>query len=139
MVRARQRTQAILLSIFAATRAGFGDRAAIADELAHQPPLVVPDARDTWAAQFPDKCASVSPAATIKGGRGAGNESHALHWWCRSARGHPKAARVTSFVVFKAARTGQGRKRMIQVRFNMSVPRARVLENASTRRERSER
>ena len=51
MVRARQRTQAILLlSILAATRAGFGDRAAIADELAHQPPLVVPDARDTWAA-----------------------------------------------------------------------------------------
>ena len=74
MVRARQRTQAILLSIFAATRAGFGDRAAIADELAHQPPLVVPDARDTWAAQFPRKCASASPAATIKGGRGAGKD-----------------------------------------------------------------
>merc|ERR1712147_199236 len=88
MVRARQRTQAILLSIFAATRAGFGDRAAIADELAHQPPLVVSDARDTWAAQFPEKCASASPAASVKGGRGAGNESHALHWWCRSALAH---------------------------------------------------
>ena len=32
----------------------------------------------------------------------------------------------------------QGRKRVIQVRFNMSVPRARVPEKASTRRERSE-
>ena len=109
MVRARAPpmiARAILLAIFTTTRAGFGDRAAIADELAHQPPLVVPVAQDTWAAQFPEKCASASPAATIKGGRGAGNESHALHWWCRSARGHQKAARVTSFVVFKAARTG---------------------------------
>ena len=33
----------------------------------------------------------------------------------------------------------QGRKRVIQRRFNMSVPRARVPEKASTRRERSER
>ena len=33
----------------------------------------------------------------------------------------------------------QGRKRVIQVRFNVSVPRARVPEKASTRRERSER
>ena len=35
-------------------------------------------------------------------------------------------------------RSEQGRKRVIQVRFNMSVPRARVPEKASTRRERSE-
>ena len=33
----------------------------------------------------------------------------------------------------------QDRGRVIQVRFNMSVPRARVPEKASTRRERSER
>jgi CTP synthase len=33
----------------------------------------------------------------------------------------------------------QGSKRVIQLRFNMSVPRARVPEKASTRRERSER
>ena len=33
----------------------------------------------------------------------------------------------------------QGRKRVIQVRFNMSGPRARFPKNASTRRERSER
>ena len=36
-------------------------------------------------------------------------------------------------------RVRQGRKRVIQVRFNMSVPRARVPAKASTRRERSQR
>ena len=39
MVRARAPpmiARAILLAIFTTTRAGFGDRAAIADELAHQ-------------------------------------------------------------------------------------------------------
>ena len=36
------------------------------------------------------------------------------------------------------AGAGQGRKRVIQFRFNLSFPRARVPEKASTRRERSE-
>jgi hypothetical protein len=40
--------------------------------------------------------------------------------------------------VEERARVRQGRKRVIQRRFNVSVPRARVPEKASTRRERSE-
>ena len=38
-----------------------------------------------------------------------------------------------------ARRAAQGRTRVIQRRFNVSVPRARVLEKASTLRDRSER
>ena len=43
------------------------------------------------------------------------------------------------FVIGATNRPDQGRKRVIQVRFNMSVPRARVPEKAATRRDRSER
>ena len=41
--------------------------------------------------------------------------------------------------LFVAGGSGQGRTRVIQRRFNVSVPRARVLERASTLRDRSER
>jgi acyl-CoA reductase-like NAD-dependent aldehyde dehydrogenase len=47
--------------------------------------------------------------------------------------------RAVSFVGGDAAGRRQGGKRVLQFRFNMSVPRARALEKASTRRERSER
>ena len=45
-------------------------------------------------------------------------------------------ATVSRFAIDGAPR---GRERAMQRRFNMSVPRAMVLGNASTRRERSER
>ena len=57
----------------------------------------------------------------------------------RGPRPAPVAEAVTlSPLVFGTLRLHRGRKRVIQVRFNMSVPRARVPEKASTRRERSE-
>ena len=43
------------------------------------------------------------------------------------------------FVIGATNRPDQGRKRVIQRRFNVSVPRARVSETAPTLRERSER
>ena len=46
---------------------------------------------------------------------------------------------VRLFVEATWGREAQGRKRVIQRRFNVSVPRARVAETASTLRERSER
>ena len=51
----------------------------------------------------------------------------------------PAAARVEDARELVLRRRRLGRKRVIQVRFNMSVPRARVPEKASMRRDRFER
>ena len=49
------------------------------------------------------------------------------------------AAASVLFDAFDVDGDGQGRKRVIQRRFNVSVPRARVPEKSSTLRDRSER
>ena len=87
-----------------------------------------------------ERLAALERAASVPAG--AGRPSTAPQKWkavAVSANGSRRVALESGGTFANDFRGAQGSKRVIQRRFNVSVPRARVSETAPTLRERSER